>query len=356
MTFPYYHKATGIGSLPHRSTREAMNIIQKNLKSVPHWPQLPQRSPDENLIRQYLKPLVDANLISFSAAGTPFFVTIDPQWDSRSLSYLEMLIEAEENFSRAGETFAFPEDSASGFYNFLRAGWVGEGSGLLKGQVTGPLTLGFQTTDPGGNPAFYNDQLREILVKTLSLQARWQIHRLREPGKPVMIFIDEPMIYGYGNSAYVGLGKESIQQSLGMIAGAIREEKAFVGVHCCAGPDWSILLELPLDLVSFDAYNYLTSLTVYGDCLSSFLKGGGALAWGIVPTSPEVMDEDASSLWERLQYGITVLAGFGVDRKLLERQLIITPSCGTGTRPIELAERVYNLTGQLETKLDRFTL
>ena len=100
-------------------------------------------------------------------------------------------------------------------------------------------------------------------------------------------------------------------------------------------------------MISFDAYDYLTSLAVYGDLLNSFLKQGGVLAWGLVPTSEAVLQEDGSSLMRRLLEGMEFLARRGVDRTLLGRRLMFTPSCGTGTLSEELAGRVYDLVAAL---------
>ncbi len=350
------HRATGIGSLPHQSVDEGINLIKENLQYIPHWPQLPRRNPREGIVRQYLAPLVQAGLVTSEEEddGKPYFRTDAPDWDERVLNYYETLVEVEENNfteSNVGEMFAFPADTAEGFYAFLQENWEASEVEVIKGQVSGPLVIGLQVTDPAGSAAFYNDQLREILVKTLTYQSCWQLQKLAAFQKPVLIFIDDPAIYGYGTSTYVGLSREFIQQSVQEMVTGIKNAGGVSGVHCCAGVDWSLLFDLPLDVVNFDAYGYFSSMLVYTDQLKDFLQRGGILSWGIVPTSQEIEEENAESLMAKLREGIDTLVSHGVERRLLEEQLMVTPSCGAGTLTEAQAEKVYRLLREVEQNL-----
>ncbi len=109
------------------------------------------------------------------------------------------------------------------------------------------------------------------------------------------------------------------------------------------------MLELPLQVVSFDAYSYLTSLLVYAEAVQAFLERGGILAWGIVPTSGKIMEEQAASLKRRLEEGMKALIKRGVREELVRARCLFTPSCGTGALTVEQAERVYRLTAELRT-------
>lgn len=346
-----YHRATGIGSMPHLSANGAIKIIKKNLHHIPHWPQLPRRDPAEGLILQYLTPLMDAGLVSLKPGltRTPFFEEDNHRWDERVLRYYEMLVGiGEEQLLGEESPFAFARGAAEGFFRFLNEDWDLPRTGMVKGQLSSPVTVGLQVTDQGGSPAFYNDQLRELLVKTLTFHARWQVKQLSRFSRPVLLFIDDPGVYGYGTSGYVALGREDIQGSLREVINGIKGDGGVAGIHCCAGADWSLMLELPFDLISFDAYDYFPSLLVYAGELSAYLDRGGGLAWGIVPTSEKIDGEDADSLYTNLQNKIEILVSHGVDREKLQKQLLLTPSCGAGTLSEEQAERVYRVLAQLE--------
>ncbi len=346
----YYSLATGIGSLPYSGPDQAVDLIVNCFRQIPHWPQLPRRAGAEGLVSQYLHTLLRQNIIAFKE-NRAVFATDHPRWEQNLMGFYRLL----EDLSAAedqGDVFAFPASSAAGFYELVRrAPELPESTLCLKGQVCGPVTLGFQVTDPEKRPSFYSDTLREVISHVLAYQAGWQVKTLRALGFPVLLFIDDPAIYGYGSSTSVGLGRREIQNSLKLIIERIRYEEGFTGIHCCAGIDWSLLLELDLDVLSFDAYGYFPSMLVYSEQLNSFLNRQGVLAWGIIPTSDAAWQEDSCSLLERLQRGIEALAGRGVDEDRLNRQIMITPSCGTGTLTVELAERIYRLTAELTARL-----
>ncbi len=347
-----FHRATGIGSLPHHSSHEAIKLIRENLVHIPHWPQLPRRDSQEGFVLQYLMPMINAGLIAFKENKNPFFCSNERDWDDRVLRYYEMLMESEEKgYNVENSPFAFPAESAEGFFRFLEERWDLSSIEIIKGQITGPVATGLQVTDPRGSPAFYNDELRELIVKTLTSQAKWQLNQLGRLGKPVMLFIDDPSIYGFGTSSYVGLGREPIQSSLAEVARGIKDGGGLTGVHCCAGVDWSLLFELPFDLVNFDAYEYFSSILVYIETLAAFLERGGGLAWGIIPTSDKIDGEDVSSLFENLFQKVDDLVSRGIKREKLEKQLVLTPSCGAATLSEERAGKVYKLLAQLEQKV-----
>ena len=218
----------------------------------------------------------------------------------------------------------------------------------IKGQITGPVTFGLALADQEQKPIFYDPSLRDILVKHLSLKARWLEKKFNElfPGIPTIILFDEPSLSSFG-SAFSGLNREDVVHSLNECFNAV---KGLKGTHCCGNTDWSVLLSTNLDILSFDAYEYLETLSLYPKDLKTFLERGGVLAWGIVPTSEAILKEDAQSLVKRFKEGVETLSKKGIDPILLQRA-IITPSCGTASLPIPLAERVCELTAEVSKRL-----
>ena len=62
-----------------------------------------------------------------------------------------------------------------------------------------------------------------------------------------------------------------------------------LGIHCCGNTDWSLLLNAPIDILSFDSYGYFESLRLYDRALAQYLARGGWLAWGLVPTGRKTL-------------------------------------------------------------------
>ena len=111
-----------------------------------------------------------------------------------------------------------------------------------------------------------------------------------------------------------------------------------------------MLLSTNLDILSFDAYGYLETVALYPKELKTFLERGGILAWGIIPTSEAILKEDPQSIVNRFKKGIEILVKKGIDPALLQRA-IITPSCGTASLSIPLAERVCEVTAEVSRRL-----
>lgn len=344
--------ATGIGSMPFREAAEALALIKECLPEIPCWPQLPLRGRQEHFVNQFLKPLVKTGLLTDNGERI-FFDTALPGWSDRLTEFYSLYLACEEGESAALEEFSFPEGAAEGFYALLAELAGGTGSAaLLKGQVVGPLTVAFQLKDERGRFAYYNEQLRDLIVKTLSLHAAWQAGKLGNFGLPVLIFIDDPALSVYGQSSYITVTREMIKEDLNAVAGAVRRAGALAGVHCCDAVDWSIPFESGLDVVSFDAYNYFSSIIPFTSSLKMFFERGGALAWGIVPTLNEkARDEDADSLLKILKGEWAELESRGIPGEMLFQRCLITPACGTGLLDRDLSDRVYSLTAAVSKKL-----
>ena len=343
MTMKFEHPfcATGIGSLPHQDEVSAFRLVIENFPGIPFWPQMPKRSTLEGMVLQY-------------SEGFPSF-----RWDKKEQRFwidTSVGFDVEvERFSRAVEEedlepFGITENFAKGLgiLEVLTSEQHRNRMKYVKGQVTGPVTFGLSLNDVERRPAFYDPTLRDILVKHLSSKARWMERKFQGlfPEKPSIVFFDEPSLSSFG-SAFSGLNREDVILSLNECFKAVRGLK---GVHCCGNTDWSLLLSTDLDILSFDAYGYLDTLSLYPKEIRKFLERGGVLAWGIVPTNENVQKEDAWSLIERLKQGMEALSEKGIDRELLQ-QSILTPSCGAASLPIPLAEQVCRLTSEVSRRM-----
>ncbi|NTW66065.1 MAG: hypothetical protein HGB21_07110, partial [Nitrospirae bacterium] len=109
------------------------------------------------------------------------------------------------------------------------------------------------------------------------------------------------------------------------------------------------------DIVSFDASSYLDKVLLYPGEIREFFSRGGSLAWGIVPTTAFTGNETADNLVDELEVGIHRLVDSGIDRTIILRQSLITPSCGLGSLTPSQAEAILELTRQVSDKMQRET-
>ena len=349
-SFKPHFLATGVGSVPQTNAEDALKLIWRSVPLAPHWPQLPGLGAESSFVGQYLNALIETGVIADLV--NPKFQIEATDWVERMTTFYTLYLEAIEGDENALERFGFSTQGGEGFEGFChdleRHGT--RDAVLLKGQVSGSLTLGMQITDKNRRSCYYDDTLRDMLVKTLAVHAEWQTKRLWKFGLPVLMTIDDPGLYAFGASTHVTLNRDQLITELNTIIDGILRQGGIPGVHVCAGMDWTLLFDSNIQVVNFDAYDYMQSMVVLAEPLNRFLTRGGILSWGIVPTNPVAWEETAQSLKLRLEGNVAELVKRGVDESLLRQQSMITPSCGTGTLKAELADHVYKLLVQLASE------
>jgi hypothetical protein len=253
--------ATGVGSLPHKVADEAVQLAL--YADVPYWPQLPQRHADEAMLRQFATP------------GAP----------------------------------AMPDRSA-GLWALAAA--LGEQRlPALKGQITGPVTMGAPDDWPR-------------LAAALAQKAAWQTRWLQRWADEVLIVVDEPALAKVDEAL-----RPAATEALTAVLTAIRTAGGVAGVHCCDDTDWEWLLGLGPDVVSFDlAHGPPLGL------LARHVLAGGGIIWGCLPTDrdPDVVTA-AQQLMLRWQSG-------ALDPQTWQSHAMISPACGLGLLELKRAERI----------------
>ncbi len=335
-----------IGSLPVANHNEALDMVLASTPRIPLWVQLPVYQ-EEGMVPQFMP-------------GMPGLVKSEDRWgvDSGSDAFESALTAFYEDYLQASEDetallesrFALTPDVARGFHVFMERIAKDKAPLLaVKGQVTGPVTFGLGLKDQQDRPVFYDLHTRDAAVKLLALKAAWQVARLKTLGVPVIVFVDEPALAGYGSSELISISGEEITAALEEVFGAIHNAGGLAGIHVCANTDWGLLLNTGVDVVNFDAYGYAERFLLYAEEVKAFLARGGLVAWGIIPTGPADVIEKASvetlvTRWEEL---MAAAERAGLDREVLRRQSLITPSCGTGSLSVAHAQKVLDLTREV---------
>jgi hypothetical protein len=335
---------TVVGSFPHTDGPALLDRIFDRLPVMPAWPQLPVRDFRESMYVQY-------------SEGFPGAV-VDQEQERIHFQTDETFYEQLEAFYQAVveedvERFAISRDFAEGLHLFLeriRGQERGEGA-WLKGQVTGPFSFTMTVTDENKRSIAYNAELSEVTVQGIAMKARWMARRLRERAPGALVMLDEPYLCSFG-SAFVNVPREEVVAALDTVLAAIHAEGALGGVHCCGNTDWSLPLSTTADVINLDAYEFYQGLPLYPDELKAFLGRGGAISWGIVPTSEAALELDAAGLQQALDERLDELvAKTGLDRGQLLRQSLLTPACGMGSKTIELSDHVLDLLVELSARV-----
>jgi len=331
-----------IGSLPFRDHDQALNEVLQRTPETPHWVQLPSHA-GENFLFQFCQGLPGLRL-------QPALVVDNrsPEFEEELLAFYEEFLAVSDGRTPVeGSRFSISMEAAPGIYLFRKR--VGNRRPrVVKGQISGPLTVLTGIQDADARWAYYDERIRDAAVKLITLKARWQTRFLRECGGQPLVVVDEPAFGHLGSSAFIAVSPQTAVADLAEILGGIRQEGGWPGVHVCANADWGTLLLPDLRVLSFDAFSYFERLALFRSQVREFLRGGGILAWGIVPTSTEaLLQADGPGLAKRWISQAAELAQeeFSVE-EILEKSFI-TPSCGLGSLAPEMADRAMDLTAEV---------
>lgn len=327
---------TGIGSLPFTDVDQAIDLIFSTCFEAPFWPQLPRRVFMEGMYAQFLEGVPG---VVFDPQGESVYV------DTDSTAGIERFYE--DFIEDRLEAFRITERAAPGLYRLIeRLPELGDRVKVIKGHVTGPFTMGLGIKDRQGKAIIYDASFFDMIKKALHMKARWTISLFRDrfPDKDVIIFFDEPYMVSFG-SAYVSVSKGEV---VGLMNEVLDGLDATKGIHCCGNTDWSVLFDVRTDIINYDAVEYMDTIFYYKRELRDFLKKGGTIAPGIVPSSDHVLSvstEQVRGWWRRF----LELSSDVEDPTVHE--YLFTPSCGLGSVSPEVAKRAFSLLADFSVAL-----
>lgn len=321
--------ATGIGSWPGTSPREAAEVVVGELHTLPHLVELPARGVGADLIGRAAALLVDINVDT-----VPRGYRIAPGRSAasrRAISFLDEDVDAlEEAWEKAG----------------LRGG-----SRTVKVQAPGPITLAAHLELANGHRAITDSgALRDIAG---SLAEGLAVHRAelaRRLEVPVAVQLDEPTLPSALAGRLSGVSRLNTVHpvdeplAVSLLDECVDIAGGDVALHCCASDlPWKALLRTGIHAVSVDVAT-LTAADLDG--IGEFVESGRVVMLGVIPaTAPdqrptaEQVAAAAAAITDRL----------GFSRKVLREGIGITPACGlagaTGAwarTAIELAQKVVD--------------
>ncbi len=331
VTFEPAWQAILLDGLPHDEAEPAVEAILERFAELPSWPQLPRRSPLENMYALYAEGFPglreDAG-VSFVEHGA----ILERELGELHLAYLDNDVE----YGRISASHAMGLDA-------LLRRLAGSKPKAIKGEITGPVSWSLTMLDEQRRPILYDRVLEGATAQHLRLKAAWQERVLRRVAGETIIILNEPYMASFGSS-FVPFSRE---RAISLFSEVLAGIQGIGGVHCCGATDWSVILDTSARLISWDAYDYMASLLAYAEPLATFVERGGILCWGMVPAGMPARWESPESLADRIEQGLDALAAAGIDRERAVGQSMVSPSCGLGGLDIELAELILNLTRDL---------
>ncbi|WP_284235668.1 uroporphyrinogen decarboxylase/cobalamine-independent methonine synthase family protein [Mycobacterium antarcticum] len=300
--------ATGVGSWPGTTARQAAEVVVGELHTLTHLVELPARGVGADLIGRAGALLVDIGIDT-----VPRGYRVSPGRSSvvrRAASLLDQDVDAlEEAWERAG----------------LRGG-----SRTVKVQAPGPITLAAHLELANGHRAITDvGAVRDLAGSLAEGIARHRAEIARRLDVPVVVQLDEPSLpaalagrlTGVSSFSPVHPVDESLAQSL------LDECVATVGgevvMHCCApNLPWNTLRRSAFAAVSVDVAT-LTAADLDG--IGEFVESGRVVMLGVIAVqapdrqpSPHDVAKAAATITDRL----------GFARAVLRDRIGVTPACG----------------------------
>ncbi len=338
-----------IGSLPHENPDDAMELVLSNFSQNPFPPQLGNFNKNEDMILQFLEGFPAININNGEVDNES-----DEFWDQLESFYTDYEGIINDINSPLLEKYAISRNYSSSFPYFLNI--VKKYSPFYaKSQITGAFTFSTSIHTSDNKAVVFDENLRDVVVKFLTLKAIWQIKQIKNVNKNAkpIIFMDEPSISQVGTSAYLTISNDDVISMIREISENIKQCGALSAIHCCGKCDWQVPIASGVNIINFDAYSFFDNFVIYHKSIKKHIENGGLIAWGMVPT----FDEDllkgltADKLAERFISYVNKLTKYGINEKLVIDNSLITSSCGAGALSVIGAKKAMDLVKNLSDKL-----
>lgn len=301
--------ATGIGSMPGTDFAESLKVVMGEVGDFIFVPELPGRGVHAGMIGRSLAMLdgLDADL----------------QPDGWRIGVGEG-----SDLRRARSLLAQDLDVAEEL--------AGSHEGLLKLQVTGPLTLAAMVERPRGDKMLADHGARREISESLAEGLRTQVAgaRRRFPRADLIVQVDEPSIVAVmtggiptasGFSRHRSVHPPEVDALLRTVVEAITGAGARPVVHSCA-PD------VPVELLAgagFTAISFALSLVRPDDIWAESFEKGVDLWFGVVPSTGTTGTMGKAVTDKALAGRIETFFGhFGFEEEAYADRLVVTPTCG----------------------------
>ncbi|MET0898505.1 MAG: methionine synthase [Mycobacterium sp.] len=328
-----FSAATGIGSWPGISAREAAQVVVGELHTLTHLAELPARGVGADLIGRAGALLIDIAIDTVTRG-----YRIVPRRGAvarRAASLLDEDLDAlEEVWEKNG---------------------LGASKRTVKLQAPGPITLAAQLELSTGHRAITDaGALRDLTTSLAEGVAAHRAQVVRRLGTEVVVQFDEPVLPAAllgrltGVTAVTPVHPVDEVAAIELLDICVAAAGGDVAVHCCAADiPWKVLQRSSLRAVSVDAASLQPADL---DGIGEFLESGRTVLLGVVPAlapakplTVEQVAAEAAKVTDRL----------GFPREILRERVGVTPTCGLAGATPEWAKTAIGLAQQVADRLDK---
>lgn len=318
--------ATGIGSLPGTSIREALAQVRELLDGhLPYLPELPTRGPGADMIGRTAGLLVEMP-VDLQPVGWRLV-------DRPGLDAIRTGALMREDLDELAEAF-------DGY------------SGRLKLQVVGPWTLAASVWLSRGERIVVDAGARRDLVESLAEGVRVHVASVRRlvPGAEIVLQVDEPSLPTVlagrlpTSSGFGRLPSLDPQVAAAGLKTVLAAHDGETVLHCCAAdPPLPLLRAAGPSALSVDT-SLLRPRAWEGIAVA--VEDGIRLHAGAVPTDgsltrPQAVADRLVDAWRRIGMPFASLA-----------DVVVTPACGLAVAPPELARTIQRTAVDTARELD----
>lgn len=308
MIFEANCQTTAMGVMPHTDIEDALKLVLT--LDIPFWPQLPRISYYHDMYAQ-------------TAQNFPEVVT-DIQNKKLSFNTARFHEELWEYSNKIGQedTFALPSEYAVALNKFLELDL--SRFQAIRGQSAGPVSLGFKIMDEENKPIIYNSEVKALLFDFIQRKVNYQYRKLKEKNPNAFVWIDDPAL-SYVFSSLYGYHDLQAKEDYHALLQGLEGPK---GLHLCTNVNLPYLLELGVQILSFDAFQMGLMPKEYAEAAAKYLKDGGIICWGIVPTETAAQSKETPESLAKLlmSYWEIVSRNTGIEEKQIAAQSLLAPA------------------------------
>jgi methionine synthase II (cobalamin-independent) len=325
-----FTKATGVGSWPGTSARQAAEVVVGELAdAIAHIVELPARGVGADLLGRAGALLIDVAIDTvprgYRIAARPGAVT------RRAVSFLDEDMDAlEEAWETAG----------------LRGG-----GRVVKVQAPGPITLAAGLELGNGHRAITDaGALRDLAASLGEGVGAHRAELARRLDTPVVVQFDEPSLPAALGGQLTGVTALSPIAALDeAVAGPLLDTcVAATGtdvlLHSCAADlPWNMLQGSAIHAISVDSG---TLRAADLDGIAAFVESGRTVMLGVVPATAPAKRPSAEEVAAAV---VAVTDRLGFTRSALRDRIGVTPACGLATATPQWARIAIELACKVAT-------